>query len=215
MSPPTAGTEAQVRTCASPGTIALSFDDGPDRAWTPCVLAELRRHAAAATFFVEARRAVAAPESIAAMVEAGHEVGFHCVDHVRHSELSAEAVAAEAEEGLRLLAVLGVRPRAWRTPWGIVTGATLEVAAKHDLELWNWSFDSHDWRGDGCEEMLVALAAEGGLRDGCVVLMHDGLGPGARREGCAETVRLTTRLLDAARNAGLRPAPLSSLAVAP
>ena len=40
--------------------------------------------------------------------------------------------------------------------------------------------------------------------------MHDGLGPGARRAGCAETVRLTVALLEAARGAGLRPAPLSA-----
>jgi peptidoglycan/xylan/chitin deacetylase (PgdA/CDA1 family) len=211
MSLPPDRAEAQARTCASRGTIALSFDDGPDRVWTPRVLDELGHRAARATFFVEAGRAVANPSLIAAMAEAGHEVGFHCVDHVRHSELSDDAVAAEVEEGLRMLATLGVRPGAWRTPWGVVTEATLEVAAEHDLELWSWNFDSHDWRGDGYEEMLAALGAVGGLRDGCVVLMHDGIGPGARRNGCAETVRLTARLLDAAQSAGLRAAPLTSV----
>src|SRR5205085_114631 len=129
-------------------------------------------------------------ELIAAMVAAGHEVGFHCVRHVRHSELAEEAVRAEAAIGLAMLGPLGVRPSAWRTPWGVVTATTREVAAEHGLALWGWSFDSHDWRGDSRELMLDALAAAGGLEDGAVVLMHDGLGPGARREGCEETVRL-------------------------
>jgi peptidoglycan/xylan/chitin deacetylase (PgdA/CDA1 family) len=210
------GGEARGRACASPGTIALTFDDGPDPEWTVRVLAELARHGAAATFFVEAPRALAHPDLIKAMSAGGHEVGFHCVQHVRHSELSEDGLAAEAAEGLEILGWLGIRPTAWRAPWGEVTAATRRVAAEHDLELWGWSFDSHDWRGDGHEEMLSALEAEGGLGEGTVALMHDGLGPGARRECCTETVRLTAVLLEAAAAAGLRAAALSQRsAVAP
>jgi peptidoglycan-N-acetylglucosamine deacetylase len=203
------GGEGRGRACASPGTVALTFDDGPDPEWTAQVLAELARHAAAATFFVEAPRALAHPDLIEAMSAGGHEVGFHCVQHVRHSQLSDEGLAADTAEGLEILGWLGVRPRAWRAPWGEVTATTRRVAAEHGLELWGWSFDSHDWRGDGHEEMLSALEAQGGLGDGTVALMHDGLGPGARRERCTETVRLTAALLEAAALAGLRPAPLS------
>jgi peptidoglycan/xylan/chitin deacetylase (PgdA/CDA1 family) len=203
------GGEARGRACASPGTIALSFDDGPDPEWTARILAELARHGATATFFVDVSRALAHPPLIEAIVAAGHEVGFHCAQHVRHSHLSDAGLAAEAAEGLEILGCLEIRPTAWRAPWGEVTETTRRVAAEHSLELWGWSFDSHDWRGDGHEEMLAALEAEGGLRDGTVALMHDGLGPGARREGCAETVQLTAALLEAAAAAGLRPAPLS------
>ena len=201
---------AQGRICASPGTVALTFDDGPDPEWTARVLAELGRHGASATFFVEAPRALAHPDLIKAMSAAGHEVGFHCVQHVRHSQLSDGALAAEAAEGLEILGWLGVRPTAWRAPWGEVTAATRRVASAHGLELWGWSFDSHDWRGDDREQMLSALEAEGGLGDGTVALMHDGLGPGSRRECCTETVRLTAALLEAAAEAGLRVAPLSN-----
>jgi peptidoglycan/xylan/chitin deacetylase (PgdA/CDA1 family) len=209
------GREAQARACASPGTVALTFDDGPDRVWTARILAALEHRAATATFFVDARRALAWPRLIRTMVAAGHEVGFHCVQHVRHSELSAEEVAAEAVEGLMILDSLGVRPTAWRTPWGVVTDATRRVAAEQGLELWDWSFDSHDWRGDSCDEMLSALGVQGGLVDGSVVLMHDALGPGARRDDCEETVWLTVSLLDSAASAGLRPARLSEPAPVP
>lgn len=206
------GTEARERSRAAAGTIALSFDDGPDPVWTEHVLAELDRHGAAATFFVDAGRALAWPERIVAMGEAGHEVGFHCVRHVRHGELGEEGVRAEVAEGLAALDSLGVRPTAWRAPWGEVTEATRRAAAEHGLDLWGWSFDSHDWRGDGSAEMLAALDAEGGRLDGAVVLMHDGIGPGARREGCAETVRLTGALLERASAAGLCPRTLSAAA---
>jgi peptidoglycan-N-acetylglucosamine deacetylase len=204
------GPEARVmETCASSGAIALSFDDGPDPVWTARVLAQLARRQARATFFVRADLAVAQPQLIGSMTAAGHEIGFHFLRHVRHSDLSEEQVEAELAEGLALLASVGVQPTAWRAPWGVVTAATRRLAAEHGLALWNWSFDSHDWRGDDCDEMLAALAAAGGLVGGTVALMHDGIGPGARRHGCAETVRLTAALLDLARTAGLSALPLS------
>jgi peptidoglycan/xylan/chitin deacetylase (PgdA/CDA1 family) len=112
---------------------------------------------------------------------------------------------------LAALRSLGVRPRAWRAPWGIVTETTRQLAAENELELWGWSFDSHDWRGDDSERMLDALAAFGGLGDGGVVLMHDGIGPGARRRDCAETLWLTTALLDLAAAAELRAVTVSEL----
>jgi peptidoglycan/xylan/chitin deacetylase (PgdA/CDA1 family) len=214
MAPVTTRHAAGARTRAAAGTIALTFDDGPDPVWTPLVLAELERHEAVATFFVEARRALAQTDLIVAMREAGHEVGFHCFDHVRHADLDEQGVRAEVAAGLTMLDSLGVRPATWRAPWGVVTEATRRVATERDLELWNWSFDSHDWRGDGCEEMLAALSETGGLVDGTVALMHDALGPGARRDGCLETVRLTGRLLEAASAAGLRPVPLSAAGAA-
>ncbi|MGE0066153.1 MAG: polysaccharide deacetylase family protein [Solirubrobacterales bacterium] len=194
------------------GAFALTYDDGPDPAWTGRLLAELREREARATFFVMAPRAVQVPGLIEAMLAAGHEIGFHCHDHVRHSERTAADLERDLEIGLQLLDSVGVRPRSWRAPWGVETETTRRLAGEHGLRLWGWNLDSHDWRGDSAAEMLAALEAQGGLRGGDVVLMHDGLGPGARRLGCKETLALTGRLLDAATAAGLRPVPVSACA---
>jgi peptidoglycan/xylan/chitin deacetylase (PgdA/CDA1 family) len=193
------------------GTVALTYDDGPDRVWTPRLLATLRRHRARATFFVQARRAAARRELLAEMVAEGHEVGFHCLDHIRHSERSWDGVAADLEIGMEVLASLGVEPRAWRTPWGIETDATRLLSGRRGLRLWGWNVDTHDWRGDKARQMFEALEAQGGLREGDVILMHDALGPGARRAGCAETVALTERLLASAERAGLETAAVSTV----
>jgi hypothetical protein len=58
--------------------------------------------------------------------------------------------------------------------------------------------------------MFAALEAQGGLRDGDVILMHDALGPGALREDCEETIALTELLLDAAERAGLATVSVSA-----
>jgi peptidoglycan/xylan/chitin deacetylase (PgdA/CDA1 family) len=197
------------------GTVALTYDDGPDRVWTPRVLEALRRFGARATFFVQARRAADQRELLAEMVADGHEIGFHCLDHVRHSQRTPDAVAADVGLGLDILDDLRVRPRAWRAPWGVETDATRSLAAARELRLWGWNIDTHDWRGDPAARMLGALEAQGGLRPGDVILMHDALGPGARREGCAETVALTELLLAAAERLRLETVNVSSPAGAP
>jgi hypothetical protein len=56
--------------------------------------------------------------------------------------------------------------------------------------------------------MYAALLAQGGLRDGDVVLMHDGLGPGAKRSSCEQTLELTRLLLAEADREELELAPL-------
>jgi len=192
------------------GTVALTYDDGPDRVWTPRLLATLRRAGARATFFVQARRAAAHCELLEQMVADGHEVGFHCLDHVRHSERSWDGLTADLEIGVGVLGSLGIEPRAWRAPWGVETDATRALAGLHGLRLWGWNVDTHDWRGDAARRMFGALTAQGGLREGDVILMHDGLGPGARRGGCGETVALTELLLASAEEAELATATVSA-----
>jgi peptidoglycan/xylan/chitin deacetylase (PgdA/CDA1 family) len=192
------------------GTVALTYDDGPDRVWTPRILQALRRPGARATFFVQARRATAHADLVEEMVEDGHEVGFHCLDHIRHSQRTDAGVASDLAIGLEMLDRLGVRPCSWRAPWGIETDATRRLVARRALRLWGWNVDTHDWRGDPAERMFAALAGQGGLRDGDVVLMHDGIGPGALRDGCAATVELTEMLLAEAAAGGLETTTLSA-----
>jgi peptidoglycan/xylan/chitin deacetylase (PgdA/CDA1 family) len=57
--------------------IALTFDDGPDPATTPALLAVLRRHDARATFFFIGSRAEAHPALVAEVAAGGHEIGNH------------------------------------------------------------------------------------------------------------------------------------------
>ncbi len=192
---------------------ALTFDDGPDPLWTPQVLDALYRADVHATFFVIAPLALKYPRIVSAMLEAGHGVEFHCVEHVRHTHRSRREIEADTHEGLSILRSLGVEPRLWRPPWGILAPWTREAAEDFGLLLAPWSIDTHDWRGDEAPEML--RRAEPLLGPGSVVLMHDALGPGARRGGCEETVALVEILVARLRSMGCEPAPLSLPPYAP
>ena len=174
--------------------VALTYDDGPDPVWTERVLDALAASGATATFFVLGPEAEGNPHLVRRALAEGHEVALHADRHVRHTEMDAEQIADDAARALERLGALGVEPTRWRVPWGVATGDTRVVADRLGLELVHWTVDTHDWRGDSAEVMQADCAA-GLAADHPVVLMHDGLGPGARRSGCAQTVELTERLL--------------------
>jgi len=194
---------------SSPGNIALTFDDGPDPVWTPLVLDALGSAGALATFFVVAPLAERHPGLLRRVADEGHEVALHCSRHVRHDRMSAEEIRSDATDGLRSLRGLGHEVEDWRVPWGVVTPGTEAVAEELGLRPVGWTADSEDWCGDPATGMLGRLAP--GMRAGAVVLMHDGLGPGALRHGCGETVKLVASLVSMAASRNLKPVKINAM----
>ena len=94
----------------------LTFDDGPDPAWTPAVAQALGRAGVRATFFVVGERAADHPDLVRDLLAAGHEVELHCMHHVRHTGGSAEAIDADMRDGAVLLRELGRRRAATARP---------------------------------------------------------------------------------------------------
>ncbi len=182
--------------------LALTFDDGPDPVWTPKLLDVLAGVRARATFFVIAARAAAHPDLIARIRQGGHTVGLHCDQHVRHSSCSISWGRADTRRALARLSAVGVRPILWRTPWGDLASWSSQVAAEHRLRLVGWTVDTHDWRGDSAPEMFAATRRE--LKDGAIVLAHDGIGPGARRTDTRATLGYVSLIADYAGRQGMR-----------
>jgi peptidoglycan/xylan/chitin deacetylase (PgdA/CDA1 family) len=156
---------------AVPGSLSLTFDDGPDRVWTRRVMAALDRHDAKGTFFIVGERLLAEPIVACEALEQGHEVQLHCHRHIRHTEFSESEIERDAWDALAALAEIGVEPTRWRTPWGVATADSRTVAARLGLRLTGWDHDTHDWRGDSPAVMTAALRPR--LSLGGSVLMHD------------------------------------------
>jgi peptidoglycan-N-acetylglucosamine deacetylase len=187
--------------------LALTFDDGPDPAWTPRLLDVLGAAGARATFFPIAGRAAENPHLIAQMQDDGHVVGLHCDEHIRHSVRGLAWLRRDTARALTALAGVGVRPHLWRTPWGEVTESSERVASERGLRLVGWTADTHDWRGDRAKSMFASLRSR--LIDGAVVLAHDGIGPGARRSAAAETVEFVRLVIAHAARTDMRLEALS------
>jgi peptidoglycan/xylan/chitin deacetylase (PgdA/CDA1 family) len=84
-----------------------------------------------ATFYVPGATVERHRDSIAAIVEAGHEVGHHGHLHLRDADLSPAERRAEIERGLAALGLIGVVPEGYRSPAWELTAETLELLSEH------------------------------------------------------------------------------------
>jgi peptidoglycan/xylan/chitin deacetylase (PgdA/CDA1 family) len=151
-------------------------------------------------------RVIAEPVLARKVLAAGQDIQLHCHRHVRHTELTEAELQHDGESALAALESVGAHPRLWRTPWGVCTDASYRVAERLGLRLVRWSIDTHDWRGDEPQAMLDHARSQ--LAGGGVILMHDALGPGARRVGCQNTLTLLPQLAAVSRAAGVLLVPM-------
>ncbi len=168
--------------------ITLTFDNGPDLATTPEVLAVLKHHGILSTFFVLGSKA-SAPEGarlIAQTVAAGHRVGNHTWSHrTPLGELDPEASLDELERTHEVLAALGIKERLFR-PFGraghigthLLNPAVVAWLRAHAYSCVLWNCVPGDWRDpEGwCKRGLEDV----GSRPWSVVVLHD-LPTGAMR----------------------------------
>ena len=90
--------------------VAITFDDGPSRRFTPKILALLKQYQAKATFFVLGCKVEKYPDLIKAEIEDGHELGNHTYSHPRLLKTDQMARVRELERtrlDLDLLGCLG------------------------------------------------------------------------------------------------------------
>lgn len=155
-----------------PTEIALTFDDGPDPMRTPKILDALGRAGARATFFVIGSRVKQCAAIVRRIINEGHVVGNHSIDHaslVWRREAFVEGALSRAQE--KIFDVCGVLPKIVRPPFGRRDATFYRVAARLQLTPVFWSRDTFDWLG--APAMLVASRL-GSARNGDIVLMHDG-----------------------------------------
>ncbi|OIW22771.1 glycoside hydrolase/deacetylase [Coniochaeta ligniaria NRRL 30616] len=154
-------------TCSVPGTVALTFDDGPS-AFTPGILDLLAQHDAKATFFVNGDNygrgriddaSSPWPALVRRMHAAGHQIGSH---GWRHVDLNYASSETRFEELLRLeqglLTVLGFYPTYFRPPFGACDAAgclgDLAALAYHVV---NFNVDTKDYEHDSPDAIGVSM----------------------------------------------------------
>ncbi|MGW5536497.1 glycosyltransferase [Streptomyces sp. NPDC004009] len=184
--------------------IVLTFDDGPDPAWTPRVLDILEKHHAHAVFFVTGSMASRYPELVKRMVDEGHEVGLHTFNHPDLSYHSERRIDWELSQGqLALAGAAGIRSSLFRPPYSSFADAmddrswpvTKYIGGRGYLTVVN-DTDSEDWRRPGVEEIIRKATPKGGK--GAIVLMHDS---GGERH---QTVQALDRFLPQLQARGYR-----------
>jgi peptidoglycan/xylan/chitin deacetylase (PgdA/CDA1 family) len=155
--------------------LALTFDDGPDPAWTPRILDTLAAAGVRATFFLVGERAARAPALVRAMAGAGHEIGNHSWSHRSLWLSGPRQTDDEIGRAHALLADLaGQAPRHFRPPWGMVNAAMFPVLRRWQERCVFWSIQS-----EGLRRQRAARQAAHVLRrahPGAIVDLHDAEG---------------------------------------
>ena len=169
--------------CCTPraNTLALTFDDGPNPAATPHILALLEKYNAKATFFLVGQFARACPELVREIAARGHCIGNHTEHHRNLTFLAPAAIEAElreCQESIEAAANVATRwmrpPYGFRGPqlWGALRRAGLQGVAL-------WSLTCYDWKPQPASRLIDRLARVDARRrhrsdSGEVVLLHDG-----------------------------------------
>jgi len=161
--------------------VALTFDDGPDRVYTPKVLDILKEKGVKATFFLIGSRVEEDPEIAKRIADEGHAIGNHTYSHPKLTKASP-LLAEELRKTREALEKLGLGDNGFfRPPYGAAEPSLVEQAADLGYRVAMWSVDSLDWRGLSKTE--VVRNVEGYVQPGSVILQHSAGGPGEDLSG--------------------------------
>jgi peptidoglycan/xylan/chitin deacetylase (PgdA/CDA1 family) len=175
------------------GKFYLTFDDGPSGVYTPQILATLRAHRVAATFFMTGANLAGNEAVIRDLDVRGHLVASHQWSHVIAT--AAQFRAWVPREADALDAIVGRRlPRLFRYPYGAGTSEKETVLRANGYSHGGigWDVDTLDWcfgGGNGrCDRASAAyrsdyvgwVVSEARRIGGGVILFHDIQGITAR-----------------------------------
>jgi peptidoglycan/xylan/chitin deacetylase (PgdA/CDA1 family) len=159
--------------------VALTFDDGPDREWTPRIVDALAEERVRGTFFLVGERATRAPEAVRAIVAGGHEVASHGWSHKSLWLCGPRRTAEEIDRAQEALAILsGSAPRFFRPPWGMVNAAMFPLLRARRLRPVFWSIQPEGLRPAPADAQAAYVVVR--AHPGAIVDLHDAEGtPGA------------------------------------
>jgi peptidoglycan/xylan/chitin deacetylase (PgdA/CDA1 family) len=157
----------------------LSFDDGPDPAWTPQVLQVLAKYGAHATFFELGAMQAAHPGLREQVLAAGNSIGSHSISH---SQLTIVSPAKRHHEIFD-----GPKSTCFRPPYGASNPKVRADIKAAGMVQVLWDVDPRDWERPGTNAIVHNILTHAHNHN--IILMHDG---GGNR---AQTVAALDRVL--------------------
>lgn len=155
----------------------LTIDDGPDPEETPVVLDLLDEYQAKATFFLIGKQAKAQPDIVRQILERGHSIGNHTMNHLQEWfwGLSRKRIESEVSEGSAIIReITGESPQWFRAPVGHKPWPLHPVLQKPNLPLVGWTARGFD--GVSTDSDRVVRRIEKNLAPGAIILLHEGRG---------------------------------------
>jgi peptidoglycan/xylan/chitin deacetylase (PgdA/CDA1 family) len=141
-----------------PGEVALTFDDGPNPAWTPRLLDILAAHNVHATFFMVGRYAQAEQTLARRVADAGHLIGNHSWSHPNLARTGSVQVREELSSTSAILEqILGKPVRYFRPPYGARRPFVLRTARHLGMTPVTWNAMTSDWVDPSADHIAAEL----------------------------------------------------------
>jgi peptidoglycan-N-acetylglucosamine deacetylase len=159
-------------------TVGLGFDDGPSP-YTERFVKVLRANHATATFFEIGRLVPGHGRVMRQILREGNAIGNHSLTHANLAGGGARAQFELRKTQALIHHETGYRPCLFRAPYGAVSPALVRIARRAGMLTIQWSVDPHDYNPSE-KPHYIAGAVSKFVRDGSIVVMHDGGGDRSR-----------------------------------
>ena len=153
--------------------IAISFDDGPGKNYTPEILQILNSENIQAAFFCIGNRIAGNEDIVRQIKEAGHIIGNHSFSlHFWFDLYSAKKMQADLEQmDEAMQAVTGLKPKLFRPPYGVTNPNVKKAIINGGYTPVGWSVRSMDTVIKDENKLLKKINTA--IKPGAVFLFHD------------------------------------------
>lgn len=170
---PKAGFFLPMQVHGAPGTLALTYDDGPVPKHTTAILDLLKAEDVKATFFCIGKRVTASPELAKRIVDEGHTIGVHTQNHHWSWGFMSKKKATEeiqvCIESIR--SATGVTPKLFRPPFGVTSPNTAYAISKSGLRPVVWDLRTFDTSAKDENALIEKTVSK--MKEATIILMHD------------------------------------------
>lgn len=152
----------------------LTFDEGYEAGYTPQILDTLKANDVKAAFFITGHYLNTQPELVKRMIDEGHIVGNHTVNHPSMPDLDNDKLKEEITKlHTAVFEKFGYEMKYLRPPKGEFSQRTLHLTKSLGYTTVMWSFAYDDW--DESKQGRETYAKEkvlSNLHNGAVILLH-------------------------------------------
>lgn len=154
--------------------IYLTFDEGYEAGYTEKILDTLKQNQVPATFFITAHYVNTQEDLVKRMIDEGHIVGNHTVNHKSMPDLTEEQIRKEVMELHQVIQkIFSYEMKYIRPPKGEFSERTLKYTNSLGYKTVMWSFAYEDWNEDKQpEEQASKEKILKNLHNGEIMLLH-------------------------------------------
>lgn len=151
----------------SPKTIYITFDDGPSSEATKWILETLKSYQVKATFFCIGNNVVKQPDLYNKIIQDGHKVGNHTMNHLNGFKTENETYINDVESAKE-----HIDSNLFRPPYGKLKRNQAKRLKGNGFKIVFWSILTYDFDSEiPVEKAIQKIKSK--VRTGQILVFHD------------------------------------------